>query len=310
MNNAGFAEMVRKRSGVSSTKEIARKAVEDDWKRNKKRKRKGGGGSSSDSDFDDEPIRSKRDKKSNQNEEDEDDIFELSAEYRDRAKERRDGKTNEKDNANEDNAETHLPTKGLDLSLVRKRRKEIKDTDESEDSHRNNDASVDFKSLPTMEDAIGCLRKFSNGDDSNMTFKSNSTITEYTSKLLEQIIKNQRKSVTMGVAGKNIQQSRLALAIDGSPSNLKRSWEKPREIKHSSTINGLNPLHADIIETIKQVFPKQKYQQENQLAQGVAGSKPTDNANPSQEPTKTVESEEEEDDIFGGLDDYIPLEKK
>ncbi|KAL3945524.1 MAG: hypothetical protein SGBAC_000423, partial [Bacillariaceae sp.] len=95
MNHQGFSSLLNKssegskKSGNSSTKAIARKAVEDEFKRNRGRKRSGHGGDSSDEEDED---RRDRGKKKHKAEEEEDDTFEFSQDYRDRAKERREGK--------------------------------------------------------------------------------------------------------------------------------------------------------------------------------------------------------------------------
>ena len=334
MNNDGFAEMVRKRSGVSSTKEIARKAVEDDWKRSKKRKRKGGGGggSSSESDYEDDRQRSKRDKMSrkldrddDEEDDDDDDDDELSTEYRDRAKERREGKLDkEEENATKDNNTTSslFPTRGLDLSLARKIRKEMKDTNNLEQTENNDKVSGDFKSLPSMEDAFSTLKDFANdGNDDSST----AAIVIYVRKILGQTMKSRpTNNVKCSLAGRNIQQSRLALAIDGTgcPINLKRTWERPRELKHSSTMNSTEPLDTEVIEKINKAFRKNKF--DMQETSGTANKETNDgkrrkqeqqratnnNTKAKTEETSAKDESDEDDDIFGGLDDYVPQESK
>jgi hypothetical protein len=145
MNNNAFKDLVRARIGSTSSKAIARKAVEEEF-RKKKRKRPGGGGDLSSSDEEDDHQSSYK-KKGKRQEEDEseegngDDAEaiqkDLSTRYRDRAKERREGKLAASTSTDENiaaaadlgasNSLLIVPhnIKGLDLALVRKERLEL-----------------------------------------------------------------------------------------------------------------------------------------------------------------------------------------
>ena len=147
MNNNAFKDLVRARIGSTSSKAIARKAVEEEF-RKKKRRRPGGGGdlSSSDEEDDYESSHKKKGKRQQEDENEEKDgddaeaiQKDLSARYRDRAKERREGKlaatctsTDETaaaaaDDPGASNSLLIVPhnIKGLDLALVRKERLEL-----------------------------------------------------------------------------------------------------------------------------------------------------------------------------------------
>jgi IK cytokine len=145
MDNEAFRALVQERAKPKSTKEIAREAVEEEFQIRKKRKRGGGGSSSEDNDSDNDSNRepNKRDpfvptvakKKAG---------AEQELKYRDRAKERREGKNVDYQGqvtavATEDGqmdqvtlskylggdeAHTHL-VKGLDVALARRVRREI-----------------------------------------------------------------------------------------------------------------------------------------------------------------------------------------
>jgi hypothetical protein len=89
MDNDAFRALVQERAKIKSTKEIAREAVEDEYRKRKKRKR--GGSSSEESDGSDTdqdelhrdlltPVVAQKKIQSNE------------SKYRDRAKERREGK--------------------------------------------------------------------------------------------------------------------------------------------------------------------------------------------------------------------------
>eukprot|EP00536_Pseudo-nitzschia_multiseries_P001979 jgi/Psemu1/283399/fgenesh1_pg.26_\ len=213
MDNDAFKNLVRTRattsSAAGSSKAIARKAVEDEFKlrHKKKRKRGGGGGYASSSDEDDETDRAnsktaykRSHPDSNQTAKDNDDVEaiqkDLSSRYRDRAKERREGKpsttttatadgesgggssehnNHEKDNKNNLWIIPHN-IKGLDIALARKERKELlqkKSTAAAaattsdpgtEHANNNNNNSVPSNNtrmeLPSKDEAHRILREF------------------------------------------------------------------------------------------------------------------------------------------------------
>ncbi|GKZ00643.1 hypothetical protein MPSEU_001016500 [Mayamaea pseudoterrestris] len=98
MNNDAFASLVRHRA-TASTREFARQAVESDFKRKNKRQQRHGGNNEDGSS--DEEASDKRRKKQRQRDGDQEEDKDMTSEqenastYRDRAKERREGKTDE-----------------------------------------------------------------------------------------------------------------------------------------------------------------------------------------------------------------------
>ena len=148
MNNNAFKDLVRARIGSTSSKAIARKAVEEEF-RKKKRRRPGGGGDLSSSDEEDD-YESSHKKKGKRQQEDENEKKDgddaeaiqkdLSTRYRDRAKERREGKLSATSTSTDEttaataadpgasNSLLIVPhnIKGLDLALVRKERLELR----------------------------------------------------------------------------------------------------------------------------------------------------------------------------------------
>lgn len=299
MNNDGFADLVRKQSKISSTKAIARKAVEEEWKRNKKKRGRGGPSSDEGSDEDERPRR-----KNKVEDEDEDDTFELSADYRDRAKERREGKPSGGPTGKDDSLQLQdnhlLPSKGLDVSLARKIREEMKRDNDSEQKEED-DGPAFFTTLPTLEEATKVMQQVTTLDDNQVS----STIMEYVQKVLDQTLGIKPKNIKCSLAGKHIQRSRLALALDGCPTDLKRSWEAPREVTHTSTFHDYQRLDMELIERIDKALPHRRYvldtkvtKNENALGQGAV---------PAEEKVSSQDEREQDDDgdIFGDLDDYV-----
>jgi hypothetical protein len=308
MNNDGFADLVRKQSTISSTKAIARKAVEEEWKRNKKKRGRGKSSSDEESDEEERPWR-----KNKVEDEDADDAVELSADYRDRAKERREGKpsggpTQEDDSMQLQDNHHILPAKGLDVSLARKMREDMKRDNDSE--QKEDDGPAFFTTLPTLEEATKVMQQavtLENQVSSTMS----STMVEYVQKVLDQTLGTQPKNIKCSLAGKHIQRSRLALALDGCPTDLKRSWEAPREVTHTSTFHDSQRLDMELIERIDKALPLKRYvldnkvtRNENSLGQGAV---------PAEEKISSLEEREQEDndDIFGDLEDYVaPIGKE
>jgi hypothetical protein len=317
MNNQAFADLVRKRATVN-TKEIARKAVEDDWKRSKKRRRKGG--DSSDEEGDDEQQRSKRKNDiDNSKQEEEERLEELAELYRDRAKERRDGRLSAGKNAANTGttATTEHPRKAeLNLSLARQLRKEFlqrqtafeTSTEKKEDPKEKKKFAVVFQTIPKLQEATKILQDFVSTSNDDMEERVNDNImVEYVQKLLHQVedFRPQPQTITAGNAAKYLQRSRLVLTLDDRPSNIKRSWEVPREVTHPTDQfeNQAQHLDLELIQKIEHALPK-FVQRSNK--------KDKEKTNRSDEPSNNKRAasqegdQEDDDDIFGGLGDYEP----
>lgn len=288
MNNEGFAALVRKQAKISSTKEIARKAVEEEWQRNKKRRR---GGSSSDEESDDGRSNKRKNKIEK---EEEDDIFEPSMDYRDRAKERRDGKPSlSKQHDDETLQLNQLPSKGLDVSLARKIRKHLKS--ENDEGLKAEDGPAIFTSLPSLAEAKRVLQQATASDQ-----PLSSSFVEYAQKILDQEIGNKPKKIECSLAGKHVQRSRLALTLDGCPSDVKRSWEVPREVTHTTMFHDSPRLDMLLIENIEKALPKKR-----STVADIKAPKSAISGGQRAVPECDNEDSEDDDDIFGGLDDYV-----
>ena len=171
MDNDAFKDLVRKKASIQSTKEIARKAVEEEFKKKKKRKRGGGDDdySSSSSDDDDDHKGSKQRRKQTDNKKDDDDDGDddddakrvqedLAARYRDRAKDRREN--------NSEKAQDFLIIPhnkiGLDLAQLRKERQIIqKEEETNSNSAQSSSGGITNRSkIPsTIEEALETIRE-------------------------------------------------------------------------------------------------------------------------------------------------------
>lgn len=345
LNHQGFSAFLQnnqsssgggsaKTRASSSTKEIARKAVEDEWKRNQKRKRSGRGGDSSDEEDDHWRDRGKFQRKQQRTEEEEDDIFEFSQDYRDRAKERREGKPPANtDSDGKDESKDQMdpvlppPTKGLDVSLARKLRNEIK---ENSDGKKASDDPMIFTKLPTMEEATITLESIASEDNqsSSSTMIDSNTL-DYIGGLVK-MKKNSTqmpKTISCTLAGKKLQRSRLVVNLNVNTSDLKRSWEIPREVTNSnSSSNNVQPsLDLSLIRKIEAIL-KPMNKSHNQAARSSSKTKlkkstqgsdkvdarkfsPRITLKTTQEKEAQV-SDDDDDDIFKDLDDYVPQAPK
>ena len=321
MDNNAFKELVQKQAGGPSSKEIARKAVETEFQK-KKRKRGGGYASSSDEEEGDDEIgrkRKQRGKGEENEEEDEEDTEkaiqeDLASRYRDRAKERREGVGGGDESDGEENDQPVslavsdfliVPhnKKGLDLSLVRKERQGLKKSGNEKDIVAEMEMR---KEMPSLEEAHEILSKHAKESSSAPTLSRglNGYIQEFVNRNNEKI-EGKYDTVTCGTNGKTLQKTKLAFAIDGHPSDAARAWQRPRpytlseDNRPGNTTAMMTSQQLGQIDRIFAARQKVLSQMKEAALKTVA--------------TK-VESksmvDDEDDDIFGGLDDYVPAAPK
>jgi len=290
MNNKDFSELVRKGSEPTS-KEIARKAVEEEFKRKKKRKR---GYSSSSDEEDRKPRKKESTKRGGKDEEDEEPM--VNEDYRDRAKERREGKENEGEEIEDILLPSSLSRKGLNLDLARKARhdleKEGKSIDAEESNHRN------LSRLPTtLEDAHKLLLDFKNDQyATSTTWDNHMYLKDYLFQLTAKITEGKDQLLST-VAGKSLQRSRFVFALDGNPCNYLRAWEQPRETSVPIANGDDPPMAFSMIQELHEFFKRKERKQ---------WKPPT--------AKKTVEAPsnvaiDDDEDIFSGVGEYVPPTK-
>ncbi|KAL3917290.1 MAG: hypothetical protein SGILL_004785 [Bacillariaceae sp.] len=335
MDNDAFKDLVRKQANVGSSKEIARKAVEDEFRKKKKRKRGGGYGSSSSEDEDGGGgggvKSSRKNKKGDNGEDDSDDDVndkaiqeDLAARYRDRAKERREGGGADapQEDKKKKTSEIYFLSvphnkKGLDLSLVRKERSAVKPP-----SPKDQMGEIEVrKEMPSSEEALDMLSGYAKD---SQDFKLSRGVDGYVRSFVEwerDTVYGRYDRTKFGTAGKTIQNAKLAFAIDGHPSDTARAWERPRQSTladgdNTSTASvfsgGGTMLANDVVDHVSRVFDERqrmlsqmKQQQSNTVP---SSSKKAQSPLPSMSNKKEVPAkyDDDDDDIFGGLDDYVP----
>uniref|UniRef100_A0A7S4AVL0 RED-like N-terminal domain-containing protein n=1 Tax=Pseudo-nitzschia australis TaxID=44445 RepID=A0A7S4AVL0_9STRA len=418
MDNNAFKNLVRTHntatSSSSSSKAIARKAVEEEFQKKKKRKR-GGYASSSDDDDDDRTSRSSKSKRKQQGDNNDqqadgkdDDAKaiqkDLSARYRDRAKERREGKPaatngdndsgigaglgaddgvgigsssndNNNNNNNNNNGLLIIPhnIKGLDLALARKERRELlqkkqttlatkENSTDNADTKNETTASTTVRTeLPSMDQAHHILEEFlssSSSSSSTAGKKDNNKndyrrdrsrpypIRDYLSKnmveYLEEILRWKKFDITSWdcgdetkttntttgttrAAGRSVQQTKYALAIDGNPLDATRAWEIPREYtlsgfggRGSANTPSLTIVEMNRIDAVfchrnsmreKQKLLLQLKDNQKSFARSKQGGRRRRHSEKKNSVEKfnttksAVDDDEDNDDMFGGLDD-------
>jgi len=274
MDNNAFKDLVRsygQDNAGSSSKAIARKAVEEEF-RKKKRKRSGDADSSSDEDDDDDEYNKKSKLKQQEQDEDEEDDVEaiqkdLASRYRDRAKERREGKVGDTTTTNENTTEGSnnfliVPhnINGLDLELIRKERLSLQsksgggiqkssttaaDTMGTTTDNKDQDERKIRDTMPSLKEAHEILQAFLSRDKEKMASNADfdeydfpttlsSGIVEYLGELfnwktLDVSTWDEEPTGSGAAARKSLQHTKFSLAIDGHPSDSLKAWQIPRQ---------------------------------------------------------------------------------
>lgn len=287
MNNNAFRDLVRSHGEKNSSKAIARKAVEDEF-RKKKRKRSGDADSSSDEEDDDHNKYKKKGKQKEEKEPEEDDAEaiqkDLSSRYRDRAKERREGKADETTTTEASNNNFLIVPhniKGLDLALARKEREALQPKSGGEKpkpataantgEEETEGANKIRDKLPTLEQAHEILQAFLSRDKDKTTNDDNdeynfpttisSGIVEYLGELFNwKTLDVSTFEAEGGAAGKSLQHTKFSLAIDGHPSDSLKAWQIPREytLSRGGSSGGSSAplLQVDLVNKIDAFFSR------------------------------------------------------
>jgi hypothetical protein len=345
MDNGAFKDLVRKQQSKaqqsSSSKEIARKAVEEEFRKKKKRKRGGGGYASSSSDEeDDDDKRDRQSKKKGRDDADHDEEEkerakaveeDLAARYRDRAKERREGAqaiTTEGKASSSQMDFLIVPhnKKGLDLNLIQKERQGLKKKQQHVSSSVSgapaiNEDSIDVrKELPSMEEAMSILDDFVDQYSSSSSSSSSVSLSRGLSEYLREYVKwksepihGKHDTVACGTAGRTLQNTKFAFSIDGDPSDTVRAWQRPRQftVSSGSTFSSGTPiLTSAVMDQVGRVFEKRQRLLSDMKLQAIAtsGKVPRKDTRMDLDRLESEKAKEfnDDDDIFAGLDDYVP----
>lgn len=310
MNNEAFQAMVRDRG--QSTKEFARAVVEAEFKKKRKsQKRKHDGYSSDSGDEDDKkpkkkghqdllrPTQVKGPTKETKEEH-------QSQQYRDRAKERREGGSGgDPSSMAVVDPDISLPSarKGLDMTLVREERGKLMQMKDNNMSKGSGDHELlDPNGLQTADESQYTMSQFLK--ESNTLSPE---ISRYVMDLLDSSKKNLNKKIVCGLEGKILQRTRLIMNALGHPSDRRRAWEVPREIVHSTTqeeYHASPPLSEEMLQEIDRAFPTK--QERNESATSATELEPAKSTSKIAKEEDSVAASDEDGDIFDGLDDYVP----
>lgn len=334
MNNNAFKDLVRSYGGSSSgnsSKEIARKAVEEEFRKKKKRKHSGDVDSSDDDEDDRRSFHKKAGKRQQKEEGNESDNNaeaiqkDLASRYRDRAKERREGKVGKDSDTKTDEGASNnfliVPhnKKGLDLTLIRKERVALQS--KSGGGNRqlatvgnagDRDKSKVRAKLPTIDEAYEILQAFLSRnekknfmDDDYDDYGSLISISNGVSEYLGEIINWKTLDVSTfegesssGASARNsLHYTKFSLAIDGHPSDWIRAWENPRQYTTSrgnatgGSLSSPPLVSADLVNKIDRVFRNKNIIREEMMKRKSLNPNQSENAVKESKVRQTVEDE-------------------
>jgi hypothetical protein len=310
MNNDAFQNLVRERSNVKSSKEIAREAVQEEFRKRRGRQqqqqqRRGGGGGGSEDDDDvgssDEEGGGRRQQKrqldkrskSNRNDEEDDKQKDNKDAYRDRAKERREtsaGITQNKEG---------VVVKGLDLNLARSVKKQtyVRGTD-----FRKEEAAF----VQSRQEALQFISSASSSSTTTTApFKSElgKEMLEYLRSTFLKDCSDKTKTISVTPAGTAIQQSVLTFSILANPGDTARAWEVPREQTYASIdcrrlYEKATPCCSNllVLESMEKALTRNRHDQKKAV---VKKTKPRQK--------DEDDSDDDDDDIFGDVGEYDPI---
>jgi hypothetical protein len=341
MNNDAFQKLVRERAIEKSSKEIAREAVEQEFRQHKrKRKRRRGAGGSSDEDDDDgdsdvdDDQKQKKEEKQKQKElkEQQQQQQEQSkkgagkkekavSKYRDRAKERREG-----DNADyqdsqrllagvaaaaEDGEDDDLETISKFLGGDEAHTHLVKGLDVTlaKQSGRKQNTSMQPRRAGDVSDSVKAPYFAENKTDAKKLIATDpQLVSELGREMLDYLCnyhastRDSSKTVAITPAGLVVQRSTLTFSLQANLGDFVRSWEVPREQTYATTSDGAAYTKASPL-------PSSLLDRiENTLTKQMSLAR---------EKTKLVEAltrvatdaggeDDSEDDIFGNVGDYVP----
>jgi hypothetical protein len=312
MNNAAFQKVVRD-GGGSSTKAIARAAVEEEFKKHRKGKKRRHDDDLSDSDDagDRKPKKQELLFRPSQLKKTQKEVEE-GGKYRDRAKERREGGAFHSIKPSDD-PKASLPevVKGLDLSLVRKERAQLKRQGDDGDSVSSVDNKGVAPGIPSFEQAQDALEKFVQNPDLSLPAELSEFVIQFACSKFS--IPDRMKRVTVRADGRTLQQTRLVLRPHTHISHKARAWEAPKELIQASAtdLRHVPPLAETVLAFVKRLFPDISSTTDNASTAGSPKKESSESGERDGQPvSKTrslvVTAEDDNDDIFGGLDDYVP----
>jgi hypothetical protein len=286
MDNEAFRALVRERAKGRSTKEIAREAVEAEFKLgNKKRGRDDDYFSGSDDE------RSKHKKGGGPRGQDRADSTEQSndkdpsSNYRDRAKERREGKID----PNTMTKELDMFTSGSTPTPIVARKAPTK----------KKEHLLVADAMPTLDEGKERLHKFAREPSSQQIVSSGLSgfIRLLSNRLSTSAHRPSQSSSHSSATAKAIQRSRLIMSADGNANDYRKAWEIPREVAHPNPNfdKYFRPrLDLEVVNRIEKVVSTKK-------RLGVQSIKVESRADKVSPYDANSNSSDEDEDIFGGM---------
>lgn len=355
MNNEGFRKLLRsgnlsaKKKGGKSTKEIAREAVEAEYKE-RRRKRGRDDDYLSDDDYDDEDD-DRNEKKNQKSTDDEQATAEeevkvqnekKKARYRNRARERREGKVNKDyQNTNNDIAKsldeemtkylggdeehTHL-VKGLDKTLAEKVRREEM---QAKDADIDLDQVMEEASARAKTDRVGVDKLPQNVSAiiPNQTSSLTTGMLSYLKKLEERNNKSEStfslgsKKESISQSGQVLLRTSLKFTLDSNVKDRDRSWILPEERMISTDLfermqsrsnqysSCCTPLDTNLIAKINRAFNAARIREANTAKYVQAVEEKVKSSHQSTTANKHYSSDSSDDDIFADVGEYMPPSK-
>ena len=239
-----------------------------------------------------------------------------------------------------------VSTKGLDWDLVRKEREQLQqkggDGDigngfspcverSDADAVAASSYSRQIMPMPTLDQARLSLEQFVADPASFSSLPTE--LSEYVMQYAEPIVPSQKEpNIVCGVEGRTLQRTRLVMTMQAHPSDRRRASEIPRELPHQSAHEYpvIPLLTKEMLESIERLFPAntEKTRPDSVSLRGTAslevlaqpfstssevGEEATQSGSVETRPHAGVndgDNQDEDDDIFGGLDDYVPPQVK
>lgn len=298
MNNGAFQKLVREKANIKTAKEIAREAVEAEFKEGKRKRRQNS--SSDDDDSDNKNVRRKDRRRVVKDTKPKDlsEMDRLALKYRDLAKERREGMESDSLAENKTASDQIFDVVVQAFECGDRHKLKRIQTAKSKDSKRL---------VETADQALAWIAGPNN-------FPTTSLGSEVLNYLRRQYLPVAHSSLSaVSAAGRNLQQSKLTFSLVAEPRDRWLSWEHPLEQTYGAGILGdativpkATPCGDDLLREMERCLGKHYTRKKEALK-----DKKIDSSilQPSKEGPRADDgcyaaTDDEDDDIFGNVGDY------
>jgi hypothetical protein len=295
MNNKAFQKLVRDKAGIKTTKEIAREAVEAEFEEVKRKQQH----CSSDDDSDNKRRKDRRRVVKETKPKDPSELDRLAQTYRDRAKDRREGKEGdsfaEKKSASDQIFDDVVQAFESGDRRKLKRIRIAKDEDSS-------------RLAETADQALAWIANPSTPP----TTALGREVLDYLRRQYLPVAAH--AALAVSAAGRNLQRSKLTFSWVADPRDRRRSWEHPLEEQtYAGTGDATakaTPCDDNLLREIKRCLEKHRRVREegalNEKQSNRPAVQPTREGSEAEDEQHAVASSDngEDDDIFGNVGDY------